>query len=66
MNRRESVVCPYCGRTNYIEVVNDRGQMTPVQCDFMDGGCDKWFIARTEVIVKIRGLKIEGEDGEEG
>lgn len=62
MNRLVMVRCPYCGKENFIDVQSDVGQMTPVNCDVMEGGCDKWFVAKIEVKIVGKALKIEGED----
>lgn len=62
MSRLVFVRCPYCGKGTSVEVKSDVGQMTSVNCDIMEGGCDKWFIAKIEVHISVKALKIEGEE----
>lgn len=55
------VKCPYCGYENNIEInPENRAQNQIVLCDYEGGGCDKYFVAFTEIAVQTEGKRIEG------
>lgn len=56
------IKCPYCGAQNTVEHGDLYGDAHVVRCDFMDGGCDRLFVADVAVSVKASARKIEGEE----
>lgn len=61
MNRIVKVKCPYCGMVSNIKCDCLYDDMKVVLCDFMDGGCDKYFVADITVLIKTSGKKIQGD-----
>lgn len=58
------VTCPYCGNKFKVRI-KAKGYYQPitVYCDIDDNpGCDKLFVVKVDVEVKVDSLKIEGEE----
>lgn len=63
MNRNVEVSCPYCGHRENVKLTSDYGEILPVLCDVMTGGCDSFYMVRSTVGITTKALKIEGEGG---
>lgn len=53
MNRQAKIACPYCRKLNAITIGNDWEARNIVTCDPEAGGCDKFFLVKTEVELKF-------------
>lgn len=62
MNREITVTCPYCGTSNAMSLTSEYGETSVVTCDVMEGGCDRYFVVKTDVCITAKSLKIEGEE----
>lgn len=58
---KKTVICPYCGTKNQIDVKSVYNDARIVACDPIEGGCDKIFVADISVQVQITPKKVEGE-----
>lgn len=56
------ITCPYCGAKTEIEVEELRNISNLVNCDVMEGGCDRIFVADIAVRVTASARKVEGEE----
>lgn len=56
------ITCPYCGTKTEIEVEELRNISNLVNCDVMEGGCDRIFVADIAVNVTASARKVEGEE----
>ncbi|MBD5117609.1 MAG: hypothetical protein HDT37_00550 [Clostridiales bacterium] len=61
MTRKIDVKCPYCGRKVTVEHDGLYADAHIATCDFMDGGCDRMFVADVKVSMTATARKIEGE-----
>lgn len=58
---KKTVICPYCGTKNQIDVNSVYNDAKIVLCDPLEGGCEKIFVADISVQIKITPKKVEGE-----
>ena len=56
------ITCPYCGMKTEIEVEELRNISNLVNCDVMEGGCDRIFVADVSVAITASARKVEGEE----
>lgn len=63
--RKVKVKCPYCGKENEVLASSNYDDRYLCRCDFMEGGCDRDFIADVKVQFSATPLKIEGEETKE-
>lgn len=61
LKRPFRVVCPYCGYTTTVECDSLYDDMKIAYCDYVEGGCNKYFAVKFDALIRVKTLAIEGE-----